>query len=196
MSMQMIGHPKGWSFASNQYVGDHWSETINVNEYFDNILCVISEKLRPKSVVGEDLEGPDLFMPTTNVIDTATFCTLFPFHVVFDGSLKIIQYGIKMQTMSGTILENYGILFKLYPHRASAARSIEMHCDAPKWVPDPFWSVTIYLMLNLTLPLTLDARCGYSLRINSISLPNYNTLKILNLRWVEWITSCRPDSES
>ena len=64
-------------------------------------------------MVGEDLDAPDLFMPTTNVIDTATFCTLFPFHVVFDGSLEIIQYGIKMQTMSGTLLDNNAILFRM-----------------------------------------------------------------------------------
>ena len=104
MSMQMIGQPKGQSLLVM-----NMSETIDVNEYSDNILCVISEKQRPKSVVGEDLDAPDLFMPTTNVIDTATFCTLFPFHVVFDGSLEIIQYGIKMQTMSGTLLENNAI---------------------------------------------------------------------------------------
>ena len=89
------------------------SETIDVNKYSLNISWVISEKLRPKRVVGEDLDAPDLYMPTTNVIDAATFCTLFPFHVVFDGSLEIIQYGIKMQTMSGILLENYGILFRI-----------------------------------------------------------------------------------
>ena len=46
---------------------------------------------------------------------------------------------------------------------------IEIHCDAWKWVPDPFPSVTIdlhYKTLPLPLPLmlTLDARCVYTLR--------------------------------
>ena len=44
----------------------------------------------------------DMFVPETTVIDSATFCSLFPFHVVFNPDLEIIQYGVKMQTMSGT----------------------------------------------------------------------------------------------
>ena len=84
-------------------------------------------------------------------------------------------------------------IVKLYPHRASAAagasasaaaaRSIEMHCHAPKWVPDPFWSVTItiYLKLNLTLPLMLDARCGYALNVLTVKLFNYLTTQFIKL---------------
>ena len=63
--------------------------------------CYNSEKTRPKSVTG--IEKPKLFLPTKTVIDTEMFCNLFPFHVVFDQNLEIIQYGIKMQTMSGIL---------------------------------------------------------------------------------------------
>ena len=46
--------------------------------------------------------------------------------------------------------------------------SIGMHCDAWKSVPYPFSSITMHSSgpnptLTLTLPLTLDARCGYTL---------------------------------
>ena len=53
---------------------------------------------------------------------------------------------------------------KLYPHRASAAvaRSIEMHCDAPKWVPDPFSNSDAYL--------DVDARCVYTLSVAAIHM--------------------------
>ena len=38
---------------------------------------------------------------------------------------------------------------------------IGMHCDAPKWVPDPFLSVMASVK---TSKLPLDARCVYTLR--------------------------------
>ena len=37
---------------------------------------------------------------------------------------------------------------------------IEIHCDAPKSVPDPFRSVTLYIIGS---NLTLDPRCVHTL---------------------------------
>ena len=35
------------------------------------------------------------------LLDAETFCLVFPFHVVFDSSLKILQCGNKIQQLSG-----------------------------------------------------------------------------------------------
>ena len=67
-------------------------------------------------------------------------------------------------------------IIKLFPHRAPAsaavARSIEMHCDAPKSVPDPFWNITIDLVspLPLLLPLTLGVGIPLVFWTNLISI--------------------------
>ena len=113
---------------------------------------------------------------------------------------------------------NKGITTSSVERRVKRQGPIGMHCDAPKWVPDPFpsvmaivtrpvitarkrslgkvmfsqacvknsvhnywqppkhvrlasgrhtsyWNASLFIMYNVTLPLQLDARCGYSLRI-------------------------------
>ena len=55
-----------------------------------------------------------------------------------------------------------------HTERQQVAASIEIHCDAPKSVLDPFPNITLYTIdpmgSNLILTLTLDAQCVYSLK--------------------------------
>ena len=63
---------------------------------------------------------------------------------------------------------------------ASVTSPIGMHCGAPKLVPDPFSSIGgggrhhVYNISNVfnttTLMLSLDARCGYTLRFSKTVL--------------------------
>ena len=77
---------------------------------------------------------------------------------------------------------------------------IEIHCDTPKSVPDPFPSVTLYTMdpmgSNLTLTQTPDARCVHTLTRGSILVQQAIHTEVIFLYMSHFAYACKTEGQN